>query len=293
VEEFPSAARHIRWLSLYSVAATLTIIFLVTLYWFSNVTTVNRTATTLVRTEALHKDFAAYINNGTKVHVIILEDGTSISLQPNSMVEYPETFTVKRREVYLNGQAFFNITKDAKRPFFVYANELVTQVLGTSFNIRAYEKEKDIVVTVKSGKVSVYTNHKNQDKVKNEGRAAENNPNNISSATLLLPNHRIIYSRENSRMVKSLAEELEVLSGAIDKKDFHFADTPISEVFKVLEEAYQIDIMYDEDALQNCFLNASLGDRSFYDMLRIICKAINAQYEIMDAHVLITGSGCN
>lgn len=290
----PSAAiRRVHWLSLYSVAATLTIIFLVTLYWFSNVTTVNRTATTLVRTEALHKDFAAYINTGTKVHVLILEDGTSISLQPNSMVEYPETFTLKRREVYLNGQAFFNVTKDAKRPFFVYANELVTQVLGTSFNIRAYEKEKDIVVTVKSGKVSVYTDYKNKDKVKDEGKADENNPNNISSATLLLPNHQIIYSRENSRMVKSLAEEPEVLSEAIDKKDFYFADTPISEVFKVLEEAYQVDIMYDEDVLQNCFLNASLGDRSFYDKLRIICKAINAQYEIMDAHVLITGSGCN
>jgi ferric-dicitrate binding protein FerR (iron transport regulator) len=294
VEEFPSAAvRHVRWLSLYSVAATLTIIFLVTLYWFSNVTTVNRTATTLVRTEALHKDFAAYINNGAKVHVLILEDGTSISLQPNSMVEYPETFTLERREVYLNGQAFFNITKDAKRPFFVYANELVTQVLGTSFNIRAYEKEKDIVVTVRSGKVSVYTNHKNQDKVKDEGKADENNPNNISSATLLLPNHQVIYSREDSRMVKSLAEEPQVLSAAIDKEDFYFADTPISEVFKVLEEAYQVHIMYDEDVLQNCFLNASLGDRSFHDMLRIICKAINAQYEIMDAHVLITGSGCN
>jgi len=63
-------------------------------------------------------------------------------------------------------------------------------------------------------------------------------------------------------------------------------------VFSRLEKAYGVDIVYDEEALSSCYLNASLDSLSFHDKLRLISKGINATYEILDGHVIISGDGC-
>ena len=58
----------------------------------------------------------------------------------------------------MKGKAFFDIARDTSQPFVVYANETITKVLGTSFTIKAFEGEKDVEVSVKTGKVAVYAN---------------------------------------------------------------------------------------------------------------------------------------
>ena len=97
-------------------------------------------------------------NNSTISQVITLSDGSSVILQPNSKLSYPKIFTGNERKVYLSGEGFFEISKNRKKPFFVYANEIVTKVVGTSFRVKAYPDQPDVEVIVRTGKVKVKSN---------------------------------------------------------------------------------------------------------------------------------------
>ena len=97
-------------------------------------------------------------NNSNMPQIITLSDGSSVLLQPNSKLSYPKIFIGNQRKVYLSGEAFFEISKNPKKPFFVYANEIVTKVVGTSFRIRAYSNQPNVEVLVRTGKVKVRSN---------------------------------------------------------------------------------------------------------------------------------------
>jgi ferric-dicitrate binding protein FerR (iron transport regulator) len=270
------------WLSWYSVAATIALISIAFVYFLQIASKDKAGGDDFV---SLKKDFVQYRNDGQKASILVLHDGSTVTLQPNSVLYYPESFSGERREVHLSGEAFFNVVKDPQKPFFVKTNALTTQVLGTSFNVRAYKSEKNILVSVRSGKVSVFTNPevkgRDKDHIASEG-------------TVLLPNQQAIFEKKEAHLIKSLVEDPVLLTPSVLKKDFHFTDAPIKEVFSLLEEAYGVDVVYEEDIFSECYLNASLANvSSLYDKLRIICKAIKAEYRILDAHVIISGKGCS
>ncbi len=223
-------------------------------------------------------------NNSTLPKTIVLGDGSSIILEPNSALEFPRVFETNYREVRLSGEAFFEVAKDAKRPFLVYADKLITKVLGTSFTIRAVEGERNVSVQVMTGKVSVYTAA--------DANVNQNKGNAQLEGVLLIPNQQVVFIRDESRLVKSLVENPTLLNGAA-KNRFVFQDMPLKKVFQNIEEAYGVDIVFDEEAMRNCLLNATLDDMPLYEKMRLICKGINAQYEIMDSHIIISGKGCN
>lgn len=225
--------------------------------------------------------FVEYRNDGIKTHTVTLDDGSKVTLLPSSVIRYPEDFSHERK-VYLTGEAFFDVARDPQKPFSVHTHELVTQVLGTSFTVRAYEDERNIRVAVRTGKVSVFSE---------TGKALQSQKGQIEGA-VLMPNQQVIYSRNELRMVKSLVDNPLVLPKTMEYTSFQFTDAPINEVFSLLEKAYGVDIVYDEEVMSNCFLNASLDSLSFHDKLRLISKGINARYEILDAHVIISGNGC-
>jgi hypothetical protein len=221
-------------------------------------------------------------NRGSTPRTVVLNDGTSIILQPQSFIQVPKDFIGDQREVYLTGEAFFEVKRDPTKPFLVHTNEIVTRVLGTSFNVRGFENE-NVTVRVKTGKVSVF---KAKDKTKEtaDGDAIE--------GVILSPNQQVVYDREKMQLSKSLIEDPVVL-GTKPRYQFEFNDEPISNVFTEIEEAYGVDIVYDAEALANCKLNASITDVPLYDKLRLICKAINAEYELLDSQIVVYGKGCN
>jgi hypothetical protein len=74
--------------------------------------------------------------------------------------------------------------------------------------------------------------------------------------------------------------------------NFEFDDTPATEVFKTLQAAYGVPVLLDDEVLISCTISASLGNEPFYEKLRIICKIINATYEVIDGTVVINTKGC-
>jgi transmembrane sensor len=227
--------------------------------------------------------FVKHVNNTESPQAIILGDGTSITLQPHGVLEYPERFAADRREVSLTGEAFFEVTRDATRPFLVEAGDVITRVLGTSFTVRNIDEEANVLVQVKTGKVSVFLE---EEKTRPSG--ADKNVQGV----VLTPNQQVLYEKSAMKMTKSLVENPSVLVPP-HGETFVFIDTPIKEVFGAIEEAYGVDIVFDDEALSGCYLNASLDDIAMHDKLRLICKAINASYEVMDSHIIVYGKGCD
>jgi transmembrane sensor len=215
-------------------------------------------------------------NDSNLAKTIVLEDGSSVVLQPHSVLQYPAHFAPGLRDVYLTGEAFFEVKKDAHRPFQVHAQELITRVLGTSFRVRSFDREARTTVQVKTGRVSV-------SKVADDAAEPE--------AVVLKPNQQVVYERADRKLTKSLVEKPEVLQ-PFAGHNFEFNDVPVSEVFKTLEDAYGIQIVYDEEALAHCLIHATLTDVPLDYKLTLICKGIQGTYEVIDSHIVITSKGC-
>lgn len=119
---------------------------------------------------------------------VVLPDGTEVCLNAKSRLEYPETFEGKMRLVSLKGEGYFKVSHDKRHPFVIKANEVMTRVLGTEFNIRCYDA-KDVHVTLVEGSVEVASDinkvriSPNQDASLSEGRlvVANVNPKDFTS----------------------------------------------------------------------------------------------------------------
>ncbi|WP_426292997.1 FecR family protein [Dyadobacter endophyticus] len=224
------------------------------------------------------------INSSSQTIEIALADGSKISLAPKGRIRYPERFDGERREVFLEGEAFFDIAKDTDHPFLVYANGLVTKVLGTSFRIKAYGDSREVTVEVKTGKVAVFA--------QSDPHLKEKVADKQLQGVVLTPNQKIIYARNEVKMVKTLVEKPEMVVSKTEIPQFEFEDTPASDVFNTIARAYGIDIIYDEALLKDCPLTAHLDNQTLHDKLNIICKAVESSYEIVDGQVIIHSKGC-
>ena len=91
---------------------------------------------------------------------ITLPDGSKVILNAGTTITYPNAFVSKNREVEINGEAFFEVAHDAEHPFIVKANQINVEVLGTQFNVKAYEEDDWIEVSLSEGKVEVQSKDK-------------------------------------------------------------------------------------------------------------------------------------
>ncbi len=219
-------------------------------------------------------------NNGATPMLIKLPDHSSVVLRPNAQLRYPNVFTGNKREVSLIGEAFFEVSKNPKKPFFVYSNELTVRVVGTSFIIKAKKGDNQYKVIVSTGKVEVTTHNKD-------------NSANGRHSILLTPNQQVVLYRDDLHLEKVVLKKPLLLSKESTKIYFNFIGTPFPKVISTIEEAYGVSILYDEKIMANCQLTASLVDQPLDERLRLICKAVEAEYKIIDGHIVIDGKGCN
>ncbi|MGG7661706.1 FecR family protein [Dyadobacter sp. BHUBP1] len=218
------------------------------------------------------------INKGKKPMQVSLPDGSEIRLMPNAAVSYAPVFAHNhKREVFLSGEAFFEVQKDKANPFFVYANDLVTRVVGTSFTIKSSSERVEVIV--RTGKVAVM-------------QAKDLNGDKQGVEMLLTPNQQVVFTTETPVLARGITENPVAIARPVVKPDFTFDNQPVGEAFKLLQETYGIPILYDSTRLENCYLRVALRDEPFFDKLGIICSTIEASYQVTDGQVVITGQGC-
>ena len=193
---------------------------------------------------------------------------------------FSKDFGQGTRAVFLTGAAVFNVTKDAKRPFLVHANELVTKVLGTKFVVSAFEKDKNITVTVQSGQVSVY-------------RLEKNGQDQSKKGVLLLPNQQVVFERSSEHFKKTLVELPQPTEGPAEAAvSFELEEVPVAEVFGRIKKAYGIEVIFDADNLKNCQITASLGSEPLFEKLNIIARVVGGSFETVDGQVVFSAKGC-
>lgn len=214
---------------------------------------------------------------------ISFEDGSRVTLYPKSSIRYPKPFNASRREVYLNGKAFFDIAKNPQKPFWVYTHHISTQVLGTSFMVNSFADAKEAKVEVKTGKVSVYT--------RKDLEKAKETQQNVMAGVVLTPNQQAAFSKNEERLLKSIVEAPTIVIEA-PKQEFIFEEAPVSQVFGFLEKIYGISVIYDAKTMEACYLTANLSDESLFDKLDLICKITHSNYEMVDAQIIIHSQGC-
>lgn len=220
-------------------------------------------------------------NNSSQPLSLKLSDGTTVTLKKGSKLQVSTDFGLQNRTVFLTGEAFFEVKKDPQHPFLVYAGGIVTKVLGTSFNIRAYHNEAKTLVAVRTGRVTVYQEEKTN--LKNQVH-----PEQI----LLTPNQQVVFEKKEEKLVKTLVEKPVILLPLTENNNFEYDETPIPKVLNQLEKAYGVKIVFDTDLLANCNLTASFGNEPLYDKMEIICETIQARYEIADGQIVIYAKGC-
>ncbi|AKD54236.1 FecR family protein [Spirosoma radiotolerans] len=223
-------------------------------------------------------------NTTTAPQLVTLPDRSTIMLYPKSRVSYAEQFTGNKREIYLSGKGFFEVMKNPSKPFYVYANGLVTKVLGTSFTVQAFEGARQMKVAVQTGRVAVYAQKQLPTSNQTESYKLD--------GIVLTPNQQIVFSPEKPQLIKSLVEKPALLEQATQKQTIVFKRTPITDVFATLEQSYGIDIVFDREVMQACYLTASFADEPLFEKLDLICHTINASYKQVDGTIMIASNGC-
>ena len=196
-----------------------------------------------------------------------LDDGSFIHMNAVSSITYPRQFGENKREVEISGEAYFDVERDETRPFNIKVKDYQVQVLGTSFNIQAYEDEEDFSVTVESGKVKVVFD----DSGKN-------------SATLK-KNQKLIYNPK-TRVFKILdvesAQELNWRKGIL-----HFDSTPMNKVEKILERWYGIDLVINSNKIYDKTLTGLHHNENLESVLEAVAYATGTKYVVRGDSVVV------
>ncbi len=218
------------------------------------------------------------VKNTSKIaRIITLEDGSTVLLEPSSYITFPEHFMKKSRQVHLFGDALFNVISNPEKPFIVYTENIVTQVIGTSFRIKSLDKNDIIEVSVLKGKVSVYENKNDRERYRN--------------GIILTPNQKVTFKKQSQKMDIGIIPEPVIIDQQL-VYDFNFNDQPISNVLQTLQAAYGIEIVLENSTINQCTFTGDLSELTMALKLELLCKSIQANFERRGASIFISGNGC-
>lgn len=165
------------------------------------------------------------VPKGQRIYMTF-QDGTEAWLSPRSVIRIPSEFSKDERSVELDGEGFFSVTKDAKRPFIVKTQQYNIKVLGTKFNVFAYSKSKRFETNLVEGRVQVFNNHDPEENI------------------ILQPNEMVALT--NGNLIKSMASfnNEDYLESGI----FYFSNKKFSEILDYLTLWYNVKFSIKDSA---------------------------------------------
>lgn len=272
--------RIVPWRSL-AIAATIIFALAASFaIWLGIVNKKEHNISPLASTESSDLVWESVSNSGKEPYRFVLPDGSTILLEPKSEVRFVAGFRGEERFVSLEGEAFFDVRPDPNKPFVVHARELTTKVLGTSFYVRAFKDDKDVAVSVRTGKVFVTTSSLDGNDIPKE-------------EVVLTPNQKVVYDKVHQKLARAIVETPEMILPYEEVRKMRFDEAPVPEIFKAIEKVYGVELVFDSTIYQSCTLTSVISDGVLFDRLNIICQAIGARYTLEENRILIEGSTCN
>lgn len=203
---------------------------------------------------------------------IVLPDSTHIWLNSASRLRYPKEFGSVTREVYLDGEAYFEVKNNGHTPFLVHTSALAVKVMGTKFNVKAYPDDEEVETALLEGEVQLQVlTDLGKDHVK---------------ILVVKPGEMINYSRANSSVLKTGFKADETIGWRNNR--LIFRDDTFDKLVKKIERWYDVKIIYDKALFRDKRLTVELLQGESLDRLfQIIEKTIHVNYKIDKQYIYI------
>jgi transmembrane sensor len=232
-------------------------------YWFGN--------------DRLIKQFAdisieAPLGSRTKTY---LPDGTLVWLNAGTKITYSQGFGVHDRKLELNGECYFEVTKNPELPFDVKTNNLTVRVLGTKFNFRDYTDEMEAKVTLLEGKVSL------------------NNPMHAADNMCLFPNQQAVLDKERGTI--SISSVKAQRSSEWTLGLIFFNEEKLPDIAKELERYYNVKIVIADDSIRNLrfYGNFTRTEQTIQEVLGVLASTNRLSYKIGGKNIVLFRSTKN
>lgn len=206
-----------------------------------------------------------------KKTTLVLADGTKVWLNAGSRFAFPQKFEGNRREVHLDGEAYFEVTKNKNQPFIVSTQNIDVEVLGTKFNLSAYQADNFSETVLLEGAVKVQDNRK------------------VFNAKLeLKPNQKATYYAYNKELIRSEAPDAEMKISWINGW-YQFSNQNLITVLHKLERYYNIRFIHDPALDSKAFpISGKLDLKSSVDeVMAVLSKVAKINYQILDNEIII------
>ena len=206
--------------------------------------------------------FIVKADKGDKA-TIELPDGTNVVLNSASQLSYLNNFGENVRRVQLNGEAYFKVAHDEKRAFIVQVGDLEVKVLGTSFNVSAYEDAKDVTVVLLEGKVGVYAQ---------------------KMSHIMKPGDKIEYNKATHKITATQVHPNDYIEWT--KGNMYFEKESLENIMKTLSRIYDVEIRFDSNKLPNEYFTGTIPGGGIQNALNILMLTSPFYYE-MDGSVIV------
>lgn len=209
-------------------------------------------------------DMIVSVEKGQKANVV-LPDGSKVWVNSDSRLSYGSRFNQKERVLSLEGEAYFEVTPDKDRPFIVETDELAVRALGTSFNVKSYEEEKDASTVLMTGKVEVTSDY---------------------DRLVLNPNERIVFNKQTGHMEKSTVENTgDYINWKYNALTFN--GETFENIVHTLERYYNTRIVFESETLKKYRFTGTPGNTSLESILQILSLTSPLSYEVRDSMIIL------
>ncbi|WP_332455941.1 FecR family protein [Petrimonas sp.] len=195
---------------------------------------------------------------------VVLPDGSNVWINSGSTLTYDRHFNGKERSVYLQGEAYFEVTENKKRPFIVHTKHITVQALGTSFNVRSYETDSLASAVLLEGKVKVSAS---------------------GHETILSVNERATFDKRKQTL---LADRVEALNFIEWKNgNIYFSNQTYDEIARALSRIYNVEIQFAYEQLRPMRFSGTLGSSGIKNALDILSMTSPMYYEMKDTTIIL------
>ena len=191
---------------------------------------------------------------------IILPDGTNVILNSSSRLKYSNDYGKKNRSVDLEGEAYFDVTRDTKKEFIVHTNNLDIKVIGTSFNISSYTDTKDITIVLLKGKVKI--------------QSAE-------LSYIMSPGEKIKYNKNTKKIIKEDVFPTDYITWT--KGDLYFEKESLENIIKTISRVYNVDVQYNAMDVKDVVFSGTIPKCEIKDAMNMITSASSFTYQMTDS----------
>lgn len=198
---------------------------------------------------------------------VVFQDGTKVYLSPKTTLHFPKKFGLTERTVFLNGEAYFDVARNKLRPFSVNMKNTNIKVLGTAFNVKSFDEEREVVIALEEGDIEFNTANKEHQKLE----AGE----------------QLRYNKESQEITIDRRKNATINYGGGKNAIIMFNDSSISTVIKTLKRWYAKPFVIQDTLVHRYSYTTSFKNATLADILKELETIAPVQFELHNDTIFV------